>query len=334
MYVYYRINYIFLILACFITARIGFTEEMLATVKLIPQVNVANSVVRLGDISTVESRDEQLKSKIEAVEICTVGKPGSSRVIGVAHVRAKLSQASLNPKLLSLEGSQVKVVTKAITISADEILSKAREYLRSNIPRNNKANIEVKPTLPIKPVVLPDGDIKIEIATLANNIFSGRLEAQFFVNGKPYDKQRLSMKIYATCSVLVAKQNIPKNTPIDKKYLKLEKRKLSGSNFNAMTELSEVVGKISKNNIAKGSIITAKMLKSLPLVTRGDIITLAVYSKLLRVRTKGTALQNGEYGQLIRVRNLNSKKTLVGEVIGPKLVRVYFGKRGINNANK
>jgi len=324
----YRVIYaIFFIAACFITAKVGF-GEILATVKLIHEVNVAHRVVRLGDISTVESRDKQLKAKIEAVEICTVDKPGNSRVIGVAHIRAKLYRANLNPKLFSFEGKQVNIVTKAITISAGDILSQVRKYLRANIP-HNKANIEVKPISSIKPVSLPDGDVKIEIATSASDIFGGRLEALFFVNEKLYDKQRLSVKIYATYSVLIAKQDIPKNTPIDKNYLKLAERKLSGSNFSAMTELSEVVGKISKTHIAKDSIITAKILKALPLVVRGDIITLVAYSKLLRIRTKGTALQNGEYGQLVRVANLNSKKTVVGEVIGPKLVRVYFSKRSV-----
>ena len=316
---------IFLILACFTTARIGFAKEILATVKLSSQANVADNLVKLGDISTVESSDKQLKAKIEAVEICTIGNLGDSRVIRVAHIKAKLYQARLNPKLFSFEGDRVKIITKAITISAGEILTEVRKYFLQNNP-HNKANIEVVPNSPIKPVSLPDGDVKIEIAPLANDIFGGRMLAQFFVNGKPCGKQRLSVKIYATYSVLVAKQNIPKNTPIDKNHLKLEERKLSGTDFGAVTELSDIAGKISKTNIAKGSIITEKMLKSLPLVVRGDIITLVVYSRLLRIRTKGTALQNGTYGQIIRVKNLNSKKILAGEVTGPKLVRVYVGK--------
>ena len=328
MYIRHRIICgLFLIAACSIATRSGFAGEILATVKLIPEVNVADKVVRLGDISTAESSDKKLKAKIEAVEIWRFknNKPGDSTVLGLAHIKARLDRAGLNPKLLSFEGKQVKIVTKAITISADEILAKVKEYLRPHIP-SDKADIEVKPVSSIKPVNLPDGDVKVEITSLANDKFRGRLEAEFFVNGERYEKQGLSEKIYATYRVAIAKQNIPKNTFIDQKHLKLAERKLSGSDFGAMTELSDIVGKISKNNIAKGSIITEKMLKSLPLVARGDTITIAVYSKLLRIRTKGITLQNGDYGQLIRVKNLNSKKTLLGEVIGPKMVRVYVGK--------
>jgi len=323
----YRIIYcLFLIAVCFITAKIGFAGEILATVKLIPEANVANSVVRLGDISTVESDDKQLKSQIEAVRIWTFNKPGESKVIGAAHISARLQRARLNPKLLSFKGNQVKIVSKATTIRADEILNKVRKYLFQHIP-HNKGNIEVKPTSPIKPVTLPDGDVKIEISPLAKSISRGRLEAKFFVNGKLCDKQRLSVKVYATYNVVVAQRNIPKNTLINQKYLKLEERKLSEADFGAMTEISEVVGKIAKKSIAKSRIITEDMLKSLPLVARDDTITLVVYSKLLRIRTKGIALQEGAHGQIIRIKNLNSERILVGEVIGPRLVRVYVGTK-------
>ncbi len=58
------------------------------------------------------------------------------------------------------------------------------------------------------------------------------------------------------------------------------------------------------------------------LVHRGDLVTIVYRSTGLTLTTRGRALSAGAGGEVIKVFNVQSKRTVEGEVNGPGLVTV------------
>jgi flagella basal body P-ring formation protein FlgA len=56
-----------------------------------------------------------------------------------------------------------------------------------------------------------------------------------------------------------------------------------------------------------------------------DKVTLAVRAGGLWVTAAGEALQSGRVGDTVSVRNIDSKKTVVGKVTGPGTVELELG---------
>jgi len=54
------------------------------------------------------------------------------------------------------------------------------------------------------------------------------------------------------------------------------------------------------------------------------MITVIAQRGALKIQTHGVANENGNLGQLIRIKNITSKKVIIGQVIDKKKVQVKF----------
>ena len=57
----------------------------------------------------------------------------------------------------------------------------------------------------------------------------------------------------------------------------------------------------------------------------GDPVEIRVNANGFTITAKGTALQAGKLGQSVQVQNADSKRTVVGRVVGPRAVEVELG---------
>ncbi len=85
---------------------------------------------------------------------------------------------------------------------------------------------------------------------------------------------------------------------------------------------SRIIGLQTNADIPPGEVFRAKSLEVPMVVTSGQRITLMVRSGGLEVTASGEALESGAMGQAIKVRNVDSKRTVVGTIIDSGLVEV------------
>ncbi|MGF1500247.1 MAG: flagellar basal body P-ring formation chaperone FlgA [Paracoccaceae bacterium] len=90
----------------------------------------------------------------------------------------------------------------------------------------------------------------------------------------------------------------------------------------ASLHFSSVVGKEVRRAIFKGRPVTDTDLGPPTLVNRNAIVDLLFQTLALRIRTAGRALDAGGRGETVRVLNLDSRRVVVGRVIGPGQVEV------------
>jgi flagella basal body P-ring formation protein FlgA len=76
--------------------------------------------------------------------------------------------------------------------------------------------------------------------------------------------------------------------------------------------------------LAAGAVLTPAMLTDVPLVTRGQQVTLEVGADTMNIRMAGEALDEAALGQRVRVRNLSSERVVEGVVRSAQVVEVLL----------
>ena len=142
-------------------------------------------------------------------------------------------------------------------------------------------------------------------------IRSSSLSAKIVTSGSVSVDDRL------TVAVLI--KNISKGQVISKEYLGFEgrpERQIHGAYYN----ISEVLGRKAKSNIAAGTILKARHLDTVYSVDKNDSVLVVASNKTITITTSAIALENGQVGDMIAVKNLKSKKIFKVIVTGKKKV--------------
>ena len=94
-------------------------------------------------------------------------------------------------------------------------------------------------------------------------------------------------------------------------------KRIDVTNYNEseLFQSKDIIGKVTKNGIAKDTPFNVKDLSSDMIIKRGQNIYIIAQSGAVQIKTIGTALQNGGVGDFIRVkREGQGNAVLVGEV--------------------
>ena len=84
-----------------------------------------------------------------------------------------------------------------------------------------------------------------------------------------------------------------------------------------------VIGQRAKRFLSAGTVIEAALLESIPLVTRGQLVTLTSTVGAIRVVTSVTAMKEVRLGETIPVRSVeNKRREFEAVVVGPGAVQV------------
>ena len=132
----------------------------------------------------------------------------------------------------------------------------------------------------------------------------------------------VSARIDVFGPVLVARQPIPRGTPVRDGDLELVERNLSNLPYGYYTESQPVVDQLAKRTIAAATVITPTMLQAPKLVKRGELVSVIAETGALKIRTRGQALGDGKAGDLVRVRAEGSRRVVDGTVISTGVVKV------------
>ncbi len=89
-------------------------------------------------------------------------------------------------------------------------------------------------------------------------------------------------------------------------------------------EADDAVGRRTRRAVRVGQAIRAHWVEDVPLVNRGKRVRLVFHAGSLRIEAAGEAREDGTAGEQVRVRNLESRRELVGEVGPDGAVHVAF----------
>ena len=211
----------------------------------------------------------------------------------------------------------------ASVLTRQALSEKLHAFIKSQMPRRIvKFNAEIR-NLP-ESVEVPSGPVQIEIEPLSRRKIKGNIILKMVIQGGQNWRKKLiaSAKITTYENVLVAGHNYSRHDRLDNRSLRIECRETTGLTQTLIQSASKLDGLRMKRPVSKGSILTENMVEPIPLVNRGDIVTLIIESQNMYVTALGKALKDGGMDNTISVKNLDSKKQLKGKVIGPNKVLI------------
>ena len=149
------------------------------------------------------------------------------------------------------------------------------------------------------------------------------VEVRVMIGGKTVQTVPLVLQVAMRRNVVVARRAINQGATFRESDLDLAFMSFAHLDEVGLGELSRAVGQRAKRFISVGTVIDVGMLEEVPLVQRGQLVTLASVVGGIRVVTTAKAAESGLLGEVIKVRAADNRRVEFDVVVvGPGAVEV------------
>ena len=172
----------------------------------------------------------------------------------------------------------------------------------------------------------PEGEVNLSIASKSNVNQQGKLSVfmDILIDGNREDSIRVSGKVALYENILCVVRNLAKGEAILEKDVYFVREKLFGLQRDVVRNIQEIQGKILKTSIQKDNYVKSSWLEEIPLIQKGDLVTLVARRNNLLIVTSGISKEDGYSDKLIRVENIGSGKIVRGMVREKTTVEVIY----------
>ena len=313
----------------FAIVSVSFGQQI--TVELKDSASLPEKEVTLGDIAYLSCSDADLLKKVHNVIIGNTPLPGNVRKIEKNIIASRLLDAGINPNEVSFGGSDFTMISvESITITGDEILQTAKEYVISKLAYSERnEEIVVEAEKPPNDIMLPlgGGIMRIAVSQVNENKSSGRVQivVRIYLDEKQYHKIPMYFTIRRYEDIVVASRKINRNDILAAKDIWI--KRIETTNMPGITTFDRIdplLGKRILYTIPVGKPITQNMVDDPAVIKKGEIVKILVKIGNLSILTKGVAKEDGYRGRAIKVMNLDTKKELYGEVKDDCTVKIIL----------
>jgi flagella basal body P-ring formation protein FlgA len=296
---------------------------------------VHESQVLLSSIATVSCSDPVRKKEAEDLEVRLLDLTLASETISQRSIHIRLIIAGFRMEDLTLYGADRTVVvfqptqkltdtqveeqalivmTQALNVAPEDL----KVLLQSGFVQTLPKNLHDLNGLQFK--ILPPARRSLGPVTLQVQVWNG--DALLSTRSATFDVRRKH-------HVAVARISLSREIPIDESNVQFENRFMT----TEVDELepNQILGRSVRGSVVAGSIVQMRDLQTTTranadvLVKKGDAIQVIAMAGRLRTSIRNIeALEDGRGGERIRMKNRDSGKEIVGEIVGPgrALVRV------------
>jgi flagella basal body P-ring formation protein FlgA len=172
----------------------------------------------------------------------------------------------------------------------------------------------------------PEGKLTLTVMDNLPNRNTGNvsLTVSVAVAGKLRGKIGLTGWIDRYERVVCVKKDLPRNTVLSRRDLRLVRLNVSRLPDNIILKVEEAAGKRLTQSVRSGKYLRGSMLGEPPLIKRGARVNIVARRGRVKVITKGIARRDGVRGKQIEVKNISSKKIVTGRVVDGRTVEVLF----------
>ncbi|HVN81032.1 MAG TPA: flagellar basal body P-ring formation chaperone FlgA [Terriglobia bacterium] len=285
---------------------------------------VRGRVIYLGDLLQTELLKPEIKEQFNSITVSPAPPAGKSKTLPGIDVIQKLESLGITTRDYSIQMPEdIKVSRSSRTLRTDDLENAvAREFLPKLPWREVRLeNLEVPEALQV-----PQGENQFSCeysphTDLARPFY---LAVTVSVDGELIKRLFLRTTLSIEETVAIATRELPPGQSIEPEEIRWEKRRLSSTLHLPILEMGFLEGKKPRTTIPAGEVLTEDLLIKVPLIKRGDTITLVFQDERIRVKTQGKSLASGMRGDQIQVMNLDSKKVLRAEVLDKNTAQVSF----------
>jgi flagella basal body P-ring formation protein FlgA len=157
------------------------------------------------------------------------------------------------------------------------------------------------------------------------NLVSGPLgRAVFSLGFRSGEKMQVQAQVSASDYVVATRRPIKQGQVIEKEDIYLSLMDVRRVPKEGLTRLEAGVGKVALRNLEINMPITEHYLGNVPVIKKGQRVTLIFSAPGLKITTQGEAREDGHTGRQMRVINLYSNKDVRGVPLDDSRVMVVF----------
>jgi flagella basal body P-ring formation protein FlgA len=295
-----------------------------ADIELKESAKVKGPYIQLTDISKIKGNGaisiflKSLRIK-RSPPLCRTTEISKEEVAGAIYRYLRENQMVEKYKLRLTGAQKCKVIRPCLKIDSFQIKQKIKDFLESKY-KNIKVVSLYAPSLTV-----PSENFKDNIQIKDKGKRFIRIKYTIYLNNQIYKTFWITARVEPLVKAVVAARNIPKGkiiTTEDLTFEKLPERTAKKGFLN----FKEVVGKVTKRNISKGTLIKQTFLKPNFLTLRGKPVKITYSKGNINIELLGIALENGALGDIIKVENISTRKVLLCEVIGKNSVKFLEGR--------
>lgn len=287
------------------------------TIELQDRAVVSSKNVLLKDLAVVTDCTESELERINLIYICNAPLVGKSRNIDSNYIIARILQAGISRASFQIKGAKkIQIQTLFQILKPERIIEYAKNYIMITLG-DSKQKIKVESVQSIREIKLPLGDIEFKVCSSFNPQDYCKqfyVPVEIFVGGKQYQIIRVNFRIQRFEDVVIADEDINRHQVLTNSMLKIVEKDVYSLQTRPFNQIETLIGKQTVAIVKKGSVLTSDMVETIPLIKRGDIVTIKNEIGPLVVTTLGKAQDDGILGQKIKVQNLDSKTVIVGRV--------------------
>lgn len=296
-------------------------------IRIAEEATIHGDTVTLGAIASFEPSGDPRVPGLEAMEVASAPAPGSSYRFKRHFLDYKVGSAlSEQGDGITLELPPSLIIHRAAQVITSMRMKEIfREHIRQNAPWSPEEMVVEEIQVP-GDLALPEGNLRWSLRENGNADYLGNVSATvtFTVEGRAVRRVPVSARISVTREVVRACRNVPRDEVLEKDDLRLVRETTMRRTGDVLTSLDQAVGKKAARTIRVGRTLTSAMVEDPPVVEKGTAVTIVAENELLRITTRGEALEDGRQGDRIRVRNLQSGKEIFSRVEAPGWVSVLF----------
>lgn len=307
-------------------------EAPKATLRFVEDAALSGGKIRLSDVAVIESSDTDLKAKLEAMALGPAPRVGQAFTFRPESVRLLLRRdkhlLGVSDKDIAFEGSgstRVRVESQEIEPSA--LLQRLTAWIEGEAATTFGAErVEVSFLTKPPKVAVPKGEWT---AKPAMNRLPSRLTSilsvpvSVAVDGETFQTLTLALKLRAFATAGVVTRAIHRHETLDADAIDWKELDITTLNGEApISESQDISGWRATRSLSVGDPLTQQSIESIPIIQKGDPITVYLEAPQLRITMAGEAQQDGRLGDVIRCLNLRSGKMIRGIVAGERLVRI------------
>lgn len=214
----------------------------------------------------------------------------------------------------------------AASTTVDRVRADLERFIEARV-EDESASIEI-PTLRgfDYDVSRVPGELRTELSTRSATPFRGRIAitVALYAGDQLVKRAVVSPYVEIADRVVVTRRSLGRGHVLTEEDLTYSSRDRAATPANAARDLESLVGLRTKRGISGDQVVRSGDFEAVPVVERGDRVTLVLIQGPLLIQAAGLARETGASGEWIRVVNLDSKRELTGRVDGEGRVHVAF----------
>ena len=284
---------------------------------------VRGPMVFLGEVAHIQA-SLFLKEVLQKIEIGNSPKPGKikqlnkRRLVSLVQSQPGVPEGVVieTPKKIYVKRASQQIQQQQFQAQVDLFLSKVlkdRKYELTQLKVNATG-------------VYPQGDVELAVGSKSNVDKLGNLTIfmDILIDGNREDRIRISGKVAVYQTILCAVRDLSKGELL----LETDVYSVRKNVFDLRTDVAgthqEIDKKVLNTNLRKDDYIRSSCLQDIPLIHKGELISLVARRNTLLIVTSAISKEDGYAGQLIRVENIGSGKTVRGLVKERSTVEVIY----------